>query len=146
MAYLFLDWNSMCCCCCKKQIRKLRQEIATIKFLVSRPGRLKVHVVKEEDGMLYFVFSLPVPGAADVATRELTVSIAGADPVTVSPAIGDTESQEFSGNDNDTIHAELVDIDDADNRSTPSVYEGVLTDTLAPPQPGELGVKVVREE
>ena len=136
----------MCCCCCKKQIKKLQRDIAAIRFLLSRPGRMGIRFIKEENGMLSFVVVLPAPGAADVVTRELSVTIAGGTPVVINPAVYAIESQEFSGNDNDSVHLELVDVDDAGNLSTTSVLDTILIDTLAPPQPGEMGIRVTRED
>ena len=98
--------------------------------------------------MLHFVITLPPTRAADVVQRELKITIGDQTEQTVHPELTAAETQEFSGNDNDAVHAELVDIDDATppNRSEPSVLDGVLTDTVAPPQPGQMGIRVTRED
>jgi len=98
--------------------------------------------------MLHFVITLPPPKAADVVERELTITVGSQEAQTVHPELAAEETQEFSGEDNDAVHAELVDIDDATppNRSEPSVLDGVLVDTLAPPQPGQMGIRVTRED
>ena len=95
--------------------------------------------------MLQFVVTLPPTGAADVLSRELSVTIGANPAVILNPAVGDVESQELSGNDNDAVHLELVDVDDAGNRSAASVLEVILLDTLVPPQPGEMGIRVTGE-
>lgn len=96
--------------------------------------------------MLHFVLTLPPTTAADVAERNLTITIGSQEAQVVNPDLTAEETQEFSGEDNDPVHAELVDVDDAGNRSQPSIFDGVLTDTLAPPQPGEMGIRVTRED
>lgn len=148
------------CCCGTKKLRKvlqeglqgvavevhlLTQQLAYLRHTLSRPGRMRLRVTKEDD-MLHFVISLPPTGDLDTTTRELTVTVGTTAPVTVNPALTDIESSEFSGNDTDAIHAELVDIDDVGNRSQPSVLDTILTDTMPPRQPGELGVRVTRED
>jgi hypothetical protein len=45
-----------------------------------------------------------------------------------------------------TVVVTLVDVDDAGNESPPSFYEFIAKDTIAPAQPGSLGVTLVREE
>jgi len=95
--------------------------------------------------MLQFVVTLPLTGAVDVLSRELSVTVGANPAVILNPAVGDTESQELSGNDSDAIHLELVDVDDAGNRSAASVLDATLLDTLAPPQPGEMGIRITGE-
>jgi hypothetical protein len=96
--------------------------------------------------MLYFTISLPPVGATDVVERRLTVIVGSDDPISITPAVTDTESQEFGGEDNEPVHAELIDVDDAGNQSQPSVLDAVLADTLPPPQPGAMGIVLKREE
>ena len=96
--------------------------------------------------MLVFSISLPPVGAADVVERTLTVTIGDNAPQTLNPAIDATETGELQGNDNDAVHAELVDTDDAGNQSQPSTLDAVLSDTIPPPQPGQMGINVIREE
>jgi hypothetical protein len=104
-----------------------------------------VKLTKEENDMLFFEFELPAPGASDVVTRKLTVKVGSADASTVDLAVG-AASPEFSGADNDVVEGSLVDVDDAGNSSEPSNFSFVLTDTIAPPLPGQVGLKVTREE
>lgn len=96
--------------------------------------------------MLKFVLTLPAPGAADVVERELVVKIGEAEPVTVFLDGKSLESEEFSCEDNTTVTGTLVDIDDATNRSEPRSFEFIVVDTIAPPVPGELGVRVTADE
>jgi hypothetical protein len=92
-------------------------------------------------------FALPTPGASDVAQRELTVTVNGGDPPLVrtytAPA---TESDEWVFALNDNLSVSLVDIDTSGNRSQPSAaFTMTVTDTVAPPQPGALGVASIRQ-
>lgn len=96
--------------------------------------------------MLIFKISLPPVGASDVVERRLTVTVGGGDPIvaTMDPTVDTTG--ELAGNDNDAVHAELIDVDDSGNQSQPSTLDAVLTDTIPPPQPGAMGITMIREE
>lgn len=117
-----------------------------VKILqLKKPGLVFISFTQGEDGMLKFVLVLPEKGVADVVARELKFSIA--DNLFDVELNGDVvESPEFSGNDNDQVIGTLVDIDDAGNRSEAREFSFVLVDSIAPPQPGELGLKLTGEE
>lgn len=111
-----------------------------------QPGRINLVVLSEgNDGMLNFKLVLPTPGAPDVIGRELTYAIGTAEPTTVALAAAATEYAGLSGNDNDAVAVSLVDVDDAGNRSEARSQTFTLTDTIAPPQPGELGLVIESE-
>lgn len=96
-----------------------------------------------DDTLVYDVL-LPTTGV-DVETRELTVTINGTAQPVLTP-------EKFAASiqvripQEATVHLSLVDVDDAGNRSEPSTFDFVATDTLAPPTPGALGVNLVSEE
>lgn len=93
------------------------------------------------------VYSAAVPAAVDVDAVgiEVTVDVAGAvGPPTVHPKEGATF--EISASDNDTVTLTQVVIDDAGNRSEPTVQSFVATDTIPPAKPGEIAVTLLREE
>lgn len=95
------------------------------------------------DILVYDVL-LPAAGV-DVESRELTVTINGeAQPVLTPDKFATT--QQIRVAQDATCHLSLVDVDDAGNRSEPSTFDFVATDTIAPPQPGTLGVTLVGEE
>lgn len=135
-------------------VEELQETAADLTVVLRRvaalrmPGLVFLKIVSEESDMLFFVLTLPPKGATDVVSRELTVKIGDADAVTVNPGVDDTESQEFSGADGASVTGSLVEIDDATpaNRSEVRTFEFTLTDTFAPPQPGEVGIRVTREE
>jgi len=89
-----------------------------------------------------FKFALPAPGASDVAQRELTVTINGGDPPLVRTYPGATlTTDQWIFATGDVISASLIDVDGSNNRSQPSAaYVFTVTDDVAPPAPGELGV------
>jgi hypothetical protein len=88
---------------------------------------------------------LPAPGASDVVSRELTVRIGTGEPM-VAKLQGDVLVYSgYEGNDGDAVEGQLVDIDDAGNRSEARTFSFVLADTIAPAQPGEVGLKVTGE-
>ena len=96
---------------------------------------------------LTFEILLPVlPIPHDVLTRRLSYSIAGGDVVTVDMATTDVLLPGLAGEDGDTLSVTLVDIDDAGNSSEAREQEFVLSDTIPPAQPGEIGVRVTGEE
>lgn len=95
--------------------------------------------------MLTFKLVLPPPGASDVVARELTYSIGGGTTSTEQLDGGATEFGGLVGNDNEPVAVSLVDIDDAGNRSEARSQTFTLTDTLAPPQPGEMGLVIESE-
>lgn len=95
------------------------------------------------DILVYDVL-LPAAGV-DVESRELTVTIDGTAQPAMTPAKGDVSTQIKVPQDS-TCHLSLVDIDDAGNRSEPSTFDFVATDTLPPATPGALGVNLVSEE
>lgn len=126
-----------------KEVKRLRKVIG-----LRTPGLVFVRIVEEGlNGMSKFALVLPVPGASDVASRELVFAVNGGEPVTqVLPGSAE-KSEDFDGVEGDVVTGSLVDIDDASpaNRSEPRVFELVLADTIAPPQPGEIGAMMVSE-
>lgn len=109
------------------------------------PGLLSIRVISEGvNGMLNFSVLLPTPGATDVVKRELSVTI-GEEPTQTKELTTETEVTGFSGADNAQVSLSLVDIDDAGNRSPERSQTFVLVDSLAPPQPGEMGIRVDSE-
>lgn len=110
---------------------------------VPRPGRVSVRS-KRNISMSTFgiVFALPAPSVpSDVASRELTVKTDGAPDVVKTYAGPATASDELTFNLNDSIHATLVDIDAAGNRSAPSPsFDYKVVDDVPPTQPGQIGI------
>lgn len=124
-----------------KELKRCRKVLS-----LRKPGLVYVLVTSEESGMLKFKVVLPSPGAADVVVRELTVKIGDAEATTVKLDGAAMESAEATGEDNTVVSGSLTDVDDAGNRSPVRLFEGTLTDTLAPPQPGELAIVITGEE
>jgi hypothetical protein len=120
---------------------------ALLKILrLRKPGVVfLVYRQNMENDMLKFVFVLPPAGAHDVVNRELSVQIGNGEPQVINVDTSTNESPELSGMENDVVKGSLVDIDDAGNRSEPRDFEMILLDTLAPPKPGELGLRVTEE-
>lgn len=123
------------------ELRKIRKVVGQ-----RAPGLVFIKVLREEEEMLFFTLALPPAGASDVVKRTLVVKVGGGDEQTISLSGTDVVTEELSGNDNDAVVGTLVDTDDAGNDSPAREFSFVLTDTIAPPQPGELGITVVREE
>lgn len=115
--------------------------------LLPQPGPLSISVTKENGSMLTFTVQLPAEpiGFNDIASGELTVTIAGGAPAVMPTTKGQTEVAGLTGNDNDSVSLSFVYIDDAANRSYPSTFSDTLKDSIAPPQPGALGITVTGE-
>lgn len=111
---------------------------------LKKPGQVKLSI-KGENGMLKFVLDLPSKAAPDVVSRELKVVVDGNE--FFEALDGDAiVSTEYSGVDNASVTGSLVDVDDAGNRSDASEFSYVLVDTIAPPAPGNVGLRVTAEE
>lgn len=93
-----------------------------------------------------YKFTLPPPGATDVASRELSIQVAGQDAPQVVVLPGDALQTDFIGpfDMGAALKVSLVDIDSATptpNRSVPSdAFEFTVIDDVAPPKPGMIGV------
>lgn len=112
-----------------------------------RPKAVYLKLVSQgENGMLKFVLVLPEKGAADVVKRHLTVSVGAGEPAVLELDGDATRTDLMEGVEGDAVAGSLVDEDDAGNKSEAREFSFTLVDTIAPPQPGEVGVEVVSEE
>lgn len=111
-----------------------------------KPSRVFL-VVRSGDSMLKFVLMLPAKSATDVVARRLSVQVDQNEPTSydIEPSEQEFEDERFVGQDNAVVRGSLVDIDNAGNQSVPRDFEFILIDTIAPPQPGEIGLKVTEE-
>jgi hypothetical protein len=105
-----------------------------------------VTLLGEDNGMLKYQLVAPEPGAPDVVSRELTITVDGVQAEVMEFAYpGD--APQFSVDDNAEVMLTLIDTDDAGNRSAPSEsFTFTATDSVAPPAPGALGVTPLGEE
>lgn len=124
----------------------LKDLVKAVKIVGSKPGIVLPIFKDGENDMLKFYLALPEKSAPDVVSRELTVSIAGGEPLVYTLAGDATQSEEFVGSDNDQVTGTLVDVDDAGNKSQPSDFLFALVDTIPPPTPGTVGLVVTGEE
>lgn len=135
---------------CVDTLCKILIELRSIKFLLGRPGLVKLALKKESFNMATSIFdvTLVLPGvsAPDVTKRVLQYSLDGGSAVTVDLA---TEGVEYVINDvpqDTTIYGSLVDVDESGNQSAPSEFTLVVSDTQAPPQPGQVGLVLGEEK
>lgn len=125
------------------------EELLFDLLLKSKPGQVSIILTGERSrenmaDMILFSVSLPPKSAPDVASREVTIKIGEAEEVrSFGPEVVLIEGLE--GEQDVVAMISLVDVDDAGNKSEASVAEAVLADTVAPPQPGALGIIVVGE-
>ena len=112
------------------------------KRVIRKPGKVSFTCSQGEFGMLQFCLCLPEQSCHDVVSRELTVSVGGAEPVVFTLEANASEQSGFEGLHGDLVAGSLVDVDAAGNRSEPSVFSFTLVDTFPPPAPGEVGLKV----
>ena len=125
---------------------RLVDAIKDLRFMSSRPGRLTI--IEKEISMSLITFKVVLPELkdADVVSRELTVQVGDGAPQVVTLAKDAVEADGFTGEQDAAIHLSLVDIDDAGNRSVPSVLDSVLVDTFPPAQPGVMVLQETGEE
>ena len=111
------------------------------------PTAFTVTFLKKEDLFMALVYNVTAGPVVDkdVAERRLSVSVNGEVRSTAPYSPDTTSFGELSFSDNDKVVLTLVDVDDAGNVSSPATLEFVALDTVAPSQPGELGVAFVRE-
>lgn len=98
--------------------------------------------------MLTFKINLPAEPTEpnDIASGELTVTIAGGTPTVMPTAKGQIEVVGLTGNQGDSVEVTFAYIDDAGNRSVqPSGLNVVLSDTIPPANPGTLSLEVTAE-
>lgn len=124
----------------------LKDLVKAVKIVSSKPGIVLPIFKDGENDMLKFYLALPEKSAPDVVGRELTVSVAGGEPVVYTLAGDVAQSDEFVGADNDIVTGTLVDVDDAGNKSQPSEFYFTLLDTIPPATPGAVGIVVTGEE
>jgi hypothetical protein len=128
--------------------RALAEDIRSLNksIRLRTPGLVWLKFIKNlENGMAQYALVLPTPGAEDVVVRELVFSVNGGEPITQTLQGQPLESEPFEANEDDTISGSLIDVDDATpaNRSEPRLFELVIPDTTAPPQPGEVGLRKI---
>jgi hypothetical protein len=113
------------------------------------PGPIVVHVTKEDlvaMGKMIFSLDLPPASAPDVVTQELTVSIPGADPQVFKLGADQKTVEGLKAERDAQVALSLVDVDGAGNRSPAREQTATIADTIAPPQPGEIAVRITGEE
>lgn len=133
-----------------EDVRKLLSEINDLRNVIQlrKPGLVFSKMISEGmNGMSKFALILPPPGAADVVSREVIYSINDGPPVTLTLPGTALETEPFDAEEGQVVTGTLVDIDDASpaNRSEPRTFNLALNDTIAPPQPGEVGVRMTED-
>lgn len=142
----------------KKQLDRIELRVLRIEHGLHRPGRLSIVVTGETDMKLQFGVQLPKtpPMPNDIDHGELSGTINGVafEPIVVdiaddqadqdAPAIVVNDPR-LVGPDNAAVHVEYAFVDDAGNKSEPSVFDVTLLDTVAPSAPGQLGIATVEE-
>jgi hypothetical protein len=112
------------------------------------PVLLGVVQLRSDESMadvLSYTVTAALPVDADVVSRLLTITVNGEDMGTAEVPVDSTELSVFSAPQDADVTLTLVDVDDAGNKSEPAVYSFVAADTLAPAQPGGLGVTLTGE-
>ncbi len=138
------------------QLARIADALETIvcnEYGPPKPAKCALRVTNELPGgddvadKLNFVFVVPAEDEpSDVVSREVKLTLAdGTVSEFVNEGNGAFESAEFTADQDSEVSISVVNVDDAGNKSVPRVQSFTLVDTIAPPAPGELGVKVVGE-
>ncbi len=131
-------------------LEKIAAKYCDPKKPSSFPITLTGQIVQGEKTMLKFAVGLPTidaadPNASDIDHRTLTVTIdAGAPIVTTVTDLTTTTVADpgYVGNVGSVVTASLVDSDASGNNSPQRDETATLTDTIAPPEPGEFQIGV----
>ena len=113
--------------------------IVALRYSTYKPGEVSFKLLRGEGTMLIGVITLPPPGAPDVVSRQIKWTVNGGEEVSKTLPGDATSTEEISVEDNSVLAGTLVDIDDAGNESLPREFSLTIVDTIAPPQPGEVG-------
>lgn len=125
-----------------KQLRRLALKMS------GPPYGIRLMLIAQEPSEMALIYSVSAGPAvdSDVVKRRLTVTVNG-EVLSATEHDGNATSfGEVKVAQDASVVVSLVDIDDAGNESQPGVFEFTATDTIAPSQPGSLGVTLVREE
>jgi hypothetical protein len=124
--------------------------IARRGYPIPQPGEFNFRVTREfqngEIDMLTFVVILPEESTFDVVRRDVTVIRADSSSSVVTvdgKAAGETI--EFTGQQGEVVGVSCVNVDDAGNVGPARTASFTLVDTIPPPEPGELGLRVTGE-
>jgi hypothetical protein len=88
----------------------------------------------------------PLAEPNDVEIRLLTVTVDGDEKANYSVPPGQLTIDNVKIVANSAVSLSLIDIDDALNKSEPSVYEFTAVDTFPPAKPGEFAIRATGEE
>ena len=97
------------------------------------------------DVLVFEVTAGPVVDG-DVVSRELTVSVDGVSEGARNYPANTTSFGNLEVPQNASVSLQLIDIDDAGNRSVPAFVDFVAIDTLPPAAPGSFGVTLLAEK
>lgn len=123
----------------------LRRLLRNWLILPITPGPIYLIWEKPMASVFRVKAMLPPVVDPDVDRRELTSKIGDQDSKIENLAL-DTAFVEFVVPQDSTLELSLVDIDDAGNRSEPSVRSYKAIDNIPPMQPGMVNIEVMGEE
>ena len=116
------------------------------KNCLDKPVNFNTQLVRKDNNMaLVYRVSVGPTSDADVVKRRLTVEVNGEVVENASYPKETVDLGEFSFAQDDEVVLSLVDVDDSDNASEPSVLAFVALDTIPPQAPGGFSVALVRE-
>jgi len=136
----------------QQQVSQLQQQQLQLRELLydlllkGKPGPVQIVITGESDmDQIQFKVVLPPVSAPDVTEREVSVKVGDAEAGVSKLDKGALEITGLNGNEGAEVKVELVDIDNAGNRSPASTASITLVDTVPPPQPGQIGLMVTGE-
>lgn len=138
-------------CLCKILVALLRWLCCEFDWMPpKKPGPLKVKITMSTSYCLFDVLLPVIEAPHDVTKRVLEVEshlddlLLGKQNIALSPdAISVIGLKALMGSD---VKLSLVHVDGSGNVSAPAKLEFVAADTVAPPEPGKLGVIITGQE
>lgn len=127
-----------------KELIRISQPPPPNKLEITRSNEL-IGVGDMGDKIVYDVNLPSLSSPSDVVTRELTIRT-GQDVTVITVNKADTVIPGLEAPQDSHVVLELVDIDDAGNRSDAATYEFDAVDTFPPPKPGDFGVVIIGED
>lgn len=141
----------------ERKFNALEAEVRQVRFIVNRPNRLSLVMLKEDGMAIKFAVVLPTPPVIEkdwneIAFGELVVKIPGFDPLVIETtkdqqltADRQVVDERFVGDQGALVELEFNYVDDAGNKGAIVTAAQELLDTVPPVAPDAIGLVATEE-